>query len=72
MFHLAAVIIGYDKKLLPSFVRCGLCGEEIPPREPWLTSTDENLTWIDENFAWIVNQFEMHRERRHFPAPESK
>jgi hypothetical protein len=62
MLHLAAVIIGYDKKQLPSSVRCGLCGEQLPPREPWLAS-------VDEDFAWIVNQFEKHREHRHISAP---
>jgi hypothetical protein len=58
----AAVIVGYDKKLHPSFVRCGLCGETLPPGAPWLAS-------CDENFARVVAQFELHAAHKHLRKP---
>jgi hypothetical protein len=57
MSTLAAVIVGYDAKLRPSSVTCGLCGEELlkqgspPPPE--------------RTFEQIVAQFILHNEEGH-------
>jgi hypothetical protein len=59
---LTAVIVGYDAKLRPSLVKCGLCGERLPSKEPWLASSDEN-------FAWVEAQFELHAEQKHVRKP---
>jgi hypothetical protein len=59
---LPAVIVGYDRKLRPSSAKCGLCGETLPLREPWLASSDEN-------FAWVVAQFGLHANQKHVRKP---
>lgn len=53
-----AVIIGYDRKLRPSSVVCGFCGEQLLNGYPVLIPPEQAQ-------EWIAAQFELHVIRRH-------
>ena len=59
----AAVIVGYDAKLRPSSVTCGVCDEELLKQG----SPNTPAEWI---FERIVAQFILHTKQGHSPKSQ--
>ena len=58
------LIVIRDMNDYPATARCSCCGEAMPVRERWITSSAENL-------AWFADQFRLHLENEHFGWSEA-
>jgi hypothetical protein len=48
----------HDINDYPAAAKCSVCGEEMPLRGRWITSSAQNL-------AWFEDQFRIHVELEH-------
>jgi hypothetical protein len=48
----------HDINDYPAAAKCSVCGEEMPLRGRWITSSAQNL-------AWFADQFRIHVEQEH-------
>jgi hypothetical protein len=52
------LIVIHDMNDYPANARCSSCGEAMPMRQRWITSSADNL-------AWFADQFKLHIEKEH-------
>jgi hypothetical protein len=52
------LIVIQDMNDYPANARCSSCGEAMPLRQKWITSSADNL-------VWFADQFRLHLEKEH-------
>ena len=52
------LIVVHDINDYPATARCSSCGEAMPVRQSWITSSTDNL-------VWFADQFSLHVEQQH-------
>jgi hypothetical protein len=52
------LVIEYDANSFPIAGKCTICGEEMPKRDPPITSASESI-------LWFARQFTLHKHEKH-------
>ena len=52
------LVVIHDMNDYPANAKCSSCGEAMPIRQRWITSSADNL-------VWFADQFRLHVEKEH-------